>query len=195
MGSQSQTRLSDWTDWLTFLLWFITGCWIEFPVRYSRTLFIHSIYNILQLLIPNSQCIPPPPPPWQPQVCPPCLWVCFCFIDQFISVMFETLHVSDVICDLSLSLWLRVSVFQLSLYIGRLSDGIFRLSLLPPLLVTKCTHFQLFIWLLKLEVTYDPDYNSRAGNGVCRGVFLLLPRTYGLLRAFYGQILGCSEAL
>ena len=39
---------------------------------YSRTLlFIHSLYNSLHLLIPNSQSIPPslPLPPWQPKVC------------------------------------------------------------------------------------------------------------------------------
>ena len=69
----------------------------SFPVIYSRTLlFIHSIYNSLHLLIPNSQSIPPrSPPPRQPQVCSLCLWVCFlclwvcfCFIDRFICVIF-----------------------------------------------------------------------------------------------------------
>ena len=44
-------------------LWFITGYWIWFPVLYSRTsLFIHSLYNSLHLLTPNSHSIPPPPP-------------------------------------------------------------------------------------------------------------------------------------
>ena len=45
----------------SFLLWFITGYWILFPVLHSRTLFIHSIYNNLCLLIPNSQSIPTHP--------------------------------------------------------------------------------------------------------------------------------------
>ena len=56
------------------------------PFYTSMTLlFIHSIYNSLHLLIPSSLSIPPPPPPpWQPQVCPLCLWVCFCFIDRTI---------------------------------------------------------------------------------------------------------------
>ena len=40
-------------------LWFITGCWTQFPVLYSRTLFIHSIYNSLQL-IPSSRSVSSP---------------------------------------------------------------------------------------------------------------------------------------
>ena len=45
----------------SFPLWFITGYWIYFPVLYSRTLlFIHPIYNSLQLLTANSHYIPPP---------------------------------------------------------------------------------------------------------------------------------------
>ena len=42
---------------------------------YSRTLlFIHSIYNSLHLLAPNSQSIPPPLLclPWKPQICSLC---------------------------------------------------------------------------------------------------------------------------
>ena len=47
----------------SFPLWFITGYWIQFPALYSRILlFIHSIYNSLHLLIPNSQLTPPPLP-------------------------------------------------------------------------------------------------------------------------------------
>ena len=75
----------------SFPLWFITGYWIELPVLYSRILlFIHPIYNSLQLLTPNSQSFSPrtPPTPWQPQVWSLCLWVCFCFIDRFICVAF-----------------------------------------------------------------------------------------------------------
>ena len=35
---------------LFFSIWFITGCWIQFPVLYSRTfLFIHSICNSFHL--------------------------------------------------------------------------------------------------------------------------------------------------
>ena len=47
----------------SFLLWFITGYWTQFPVLYNRTLlFIHPIYNNLHLLISNSQLFPPPTP-------------------------------------------------------------------------------------------------------------------------------------
>ena len=42
----------------SFPLWFITGYWIQFPMLYSRALFIHPIYNSLPLLIPNSQTQP-----------------------------------------------------------------------------------------------------------------------------------------
>ena len=39
------------------------GYWMYFHVLYSRTLFIHPVYNSLHLLIPNSQSIPPSPLP------------------------------------------------------------------------------------------------------------------------------------
>ena len=43
-------------------LWFATEYRIQFPVLHSRTLFIHSVYNSLHLLIPASHSAPPPPP-------------------------------------------------------------------------------------------------------------------------------------
>ena len=61
---------------------FITEYWILFPVLYSRTLlFFHSICNSLYLLIPDSQWILSPSPSL-------CLWVCFCFVDKFIHLLF-----------------------------------------------------------------------------------------------------------
>ena len=46
----------------SFLLWLITGYWIQFPVLYCRTLlFIHFIHNSLHLIIPNSKQIPSQP--------------------------------------------------------------------------------------------------------------------------------------
>ena len=36
------------------------------------------------------------PPPWRPQVCFLCLWVCFCFVDGFICVIFWIQHISDI---------------------------------------------------------------------------------------------------
>ena len=58
----------------SFPLWFITGCWIWFSVPYSRTLFIHSVWNHLHLLTTNSPSIlPHPSPSWRPQACSLCL--------------------------------------------------------------------------------------------------------------------------
>ena len=45
----------------SFPLWSIPGDWLQLPVPYSRTsLFIHSKFNSLHLLTPDSQCIPLP---------------------------------------------------------------------------------------------------------------------------------------
>ena len=50
---------------------------------YSSLLCIHSKCNSLHLPTPNSQPILfLPPPSWQPLVCSPCLYVCFCFTDN-----------------------------------------------------------------------------------------------------------------
>ena len=46
----------------SFSLWPNTGYWILFPVLYSMTLFIHSLYNGFYLLTPNSQSPLPPSP-------------------------------------------------------------------------------------------------------------------------------------
>ena len=47
----------------SFIVCFITGYWMWFPMLHNRTLlFIHSMYNSLYLLTPNSQSSPPPPP-------------------------------------------------------------------------------------------------------------------------------------
>ena len=55
---------------------------------------------------PPTPSLPQPPPPWQPQVCSLCPWFCFCFIDRFICVIVEILHISDIIWHLSFSFWL-----------------------------------------------------------------------------------------
>ena len=54
--------------------------WTQSRVLHSRTsLPFHSKWNHFHLLTPNSQSIPfPSAPPWQPQVCSPCLCVYFC---------------------------------------------------------------------------------------------------------------------
>ena len=73
---------------------FITGCWIEFCLLYSRILFIHPIYNSLHLLVPrtSSPSLPTPSPAQQPQVCSLCLGVCF--KDMFICVIFYIPHIN-----------------------------------------------------------------------------------------------------
>ena len=79
-----------WITLFSFLLWCITGYWIQFPVLNSRTLLcIHSLYNGLPLLISHSQSSPPPPPlplaTTSLVVCWVC-WVCSCFINKFICI-------------------------------------------------------------------------------------------------------------
>jgi len=66
-----------------FLLWFVPGDWISFPVLYRSTLLlIPCKCSYWHLPTPNSQCIPvSPPPPWQPRVWCLCLWVYFYFIE------------------------------------------------------------------------------------------------------------------
>ena len=46
----------------SFPLWFITGYWIQFPVLFSWTSFILSIYDGLHLPTPSACSIPPLPP-------------------------------------------------------------------------------------------------------------------------------------
>ena len=60
----------------TFLIFFFHYGLSQY-IEYSRTLFIHSIYTSLHLLISNSHFTPSPTSPGQPQVCPIWLWVCF----------------------------------------------------------------------------------------------------------------------
>jgi len=100
-----------------FPLWFMIGSWIWSPVVYNGALFFtHSVYNKLHLLVSKSQSIVPPtsPPLSQPLVCSLCLWVCFCFIEKLIRIIFQIPHISDI-WYLSLSLWLT----SLSMIISR----------------------------------------------------------------------------
>ena len=79
-----------------FLFHILFHCGLSKDIEYSSLCYtvgpniIHSIYNSLHLLTPNSQSFPSLShfPPWQPQVCSLCLWVCFCFIDIFTCVVF-----------------------------------------------------------------------------------------------------------
>ena len=62
----------------------------EYSSIYSRTLFsIHSMFNSLNLLISNSQSILSLLPLKRGNhKSVLCLWVCFCFVDKFICVIF-----------------------------------------------------------------------------------------------------------
>ena len=64
----------------------------HYPTHSWISLLIHPICNSLHLLTPNSY--PPPPLPLSPLGNHRCVdWVCFCFVDRFICVVFEQ------ICD------------------------------------------------------------------------------------------------
>ena len=63
--------------------------------------------NRFHLLIPNSQSFPPP---WQPQACSLCLWVCSCFFDTFLlDSTYEWCHRIIVFLSLSTSLNMLIS--------------------------------------------------------------------------------------
>ena len=88
----------------------------QFPVEYSRT----------SLLI-HSKCIHPTLsslPLWQPQVCSPCVWVCFCFVDTFICAAFQIPHISDIIRYLSFSFRLTSLCMKISSCTDVAANGI-----------------------------------------------------------------------
>ena len=58
---QQNDSVIHWCVYILFPLWFITGCWIQFPVLYSRellSLFIHPIY---EFAFANPSPCPPSP--------------------------------------------------------------------------------------------------------------------------------------
>ena len=71
----------------SFPLWFITWSWMQLLMLYSRILlFIHSIHNSLQLLIPNSSPSFARSRPMGKHKSALCLWVCC--TDKSICVIF-----------------------------------------------------------------------------------------------------------
>ena len=63
------------------------------------------MYSSLNLLIPDSQLIPPLPfPLWCSWVFS--MWVCFWFASKFIGIIFQIPHISDTY-DICLFLWLH----------------------------------------------------------------------------------------
>ena len=81
-----------------FILYAIMVCyrlWNTIPCAMQQDLVIHSLYNSLHLLTSDSQSTPPPP--FFPLATTGLfsLWVCFCFVDKFICIIFQIPHVSD----------------------------------------------------------------------------------------------------
>ena len=55
--THTHTQIYIFSD--SFPLWVITKHWVEFPMLYSRSLFICFIHSSVYMLIPNSLFIPP----------------------------------------------------------------------------------------------------------------------------------------
>ena len=69
---------------------------------------IHS-RNSLHLLTPSSELIPPRlSPPWQPQVY--FLYLCVCFVDRFICVIFYIPHIGDTIQYIIIGMMLKLKL-------------------------------------------------------------------------------------
>ena len=69
--------------------------------------------NSLYLLAPNSQSIPLlPPPPWQPQFCSPCPWVCIFSVDRYICAIYHSPYTRDIIWYLSFSFRLTSLIWE-----------------------------------------------------------------------------------
>ena len=85
---------------------------VLFHYGLSQDIEDSSLCHTVQDLIVYTSCIkfasanpklsilpsPPRPPPWPPQICPLYLQVCFYSVDVLIYVMFQILHVNDIIC-------------------------------------------------------------------------------------------------
>ena len=73
--------------------------------------------------VPSFQSSPPPLPlGYHKSVL--CLWVCFCFVDKFICVIFQIPHINDIIWYLSLSFWLVSLSMIISMSIHVVVNGI-----------------------------------------------------------------------
>ena len=120
--------------WYFFRIIFHYG--LSYDIKYSSLCYtvgpfclIHSTYSGLHLLIPNSQYIPLPLPPLGNDKSVLCPWVCLCFIDRFICVIFW-----DCACK-----WYMVFVFPC-------------LTLLS-MIISRCIHIAAydiissFLWL------------------------------------------------
>ena len=100
----------------------IVPCAIQYDlIVYPSDLYWFASVN------PQSPIFPSPTsfPPWQPQVRSLHLWVCFCFVDMFICVIFQIPHKSDSILfltSLSLgpSMLLQMTLFHPYLWLSNM---------------------------------------------------------------------------
>ena len=86
-------------------------CYTIGPVVYP---FLYIIICIYQFQAPN-----PSLPTFSL-----CLWICFCFIDNFTCVIFSTPHIRDIIWYLSFSVWLTSLSMIISSFIHVAANGI-----------------------------------------------------------------------
>ena len=57
---------------------------------------------------------------WRPSVCSLSLWVCLCFVDKFICVIFSIPHINDIIWYLSFSFWLSMIISR-SIHVAQMA--------------------------------------------------------------------------
>ena len=146
------------------------------PCAHSRNLLsTHSVCNSFHLPIPNSQSISAASlPPWQPQICSLCLWVCFCFVDKFIYVILLDSTYKHIIWYLVLSdlihlIWsfrgpsflLHMALFRFSLWPSDIPLCVCTTSLSMHLSVDICVVFAAWPLWMVLQWTLGCIYLSK----------------------------------
>ena len=131
------------------LNWRVAGrsCCVNFCCRMTR-LHIHILFRVfhsgLSQDVPCRHLLSPTSRPiwalWQLEVCSLCLWVCFCFVDKFICVIFYVSHVSDIIWHLPVSVWLTSLSMIISRCIYVAANGIFHFWFMAV-----CVRVQMYI--------------------------------------------------
>ena len=87
----------------SFPIRFITGRGLSSPVLYGGPVVRLSSAQQLVSAHPTRPVLPRLPPLQQPQARVPCLGVCLSLIDEFIGVVFQVSHMSDVAQEFSFS--------------------------------------------------------------------------------------------
>ena len=76
---------------------------ISSAIHCRYLLIIYFKYSSVYMSIPNPQSVLRILPPLKPQVCSLSLWISFWFVNRFIWVIFQILHIKNIIWYLSLS--------------------------------------------------------------------------------------------